>query len=226
MRKSVRNFNWLPIMHILARASPTIVSIAASKSSRQFSCSGALWTFLSADFQGSVQKDRVRLVHSKVYLGRASRACLNNDDDVPSADIEGLSVSFHEEVRRRQLTDEPARERAREGEKASQNVKAPRFAKEETFAARQLERSRELQNEGLRGFSSRARDLLTLGLTSFTSFGPLIAVFSVSFVATYLILGSDFIHSGDMSGSSPTFISPERLLKEESVDKTVQLAKL
>ena len=135
-------------MHILARASPTIVSIAASKSSRQFSCSGALWTFLSADFQGSVQKDRVRLVHSKVYLGRASRACLNNDDDVPSADIEGLSVSFHEEVRRRQLTDEPAHERAREVEKASQNVKAPRFAKEETFAARQLERSRELQTTG------------------------------------------------------------------------------
>ena len=52
----------------------------------------------------------------------------------------------------------------------------------------------------------------------------MIAVFSVLFVATYLILGSDFIHGGDMNGSSPSFVSPEGLLREDTVDTMVLFA--
>ena len=57
----------------------------------------------------------------------------------------------------------------------------------------QLKRSRALQNEGLEGFPTRAGGSSKLGFTSFISFGPLIAVFSVVFVASYLLFDPDFI---------------------------------
>jgi hypothetical protein len=48
----------------------------------------------------------------------------------------------------------------------------------------QLKRSRSINNEGLDGFPSRAGELVKLGLTSFLSFGPLIAIFSGVFYLT------------------------------------------
>jgi len=40
-------------------------------------------------------------------------------------------------------------------------------------------------------------------------FGPLIAVFSILFVGTYILLGSDFIHGGTEYGGAPSYVSPE-----------------
>ncbi len=203
-------------------------------------CSGFFRTFPSEIFLVRKQKGRVHHhVYSKISHGLAPLACLHrdnddgdddgdddSDDDTTSAEVEGLSLSFHEEVRRRQGADNGARKSIRDADRtfASPNGKAPRFVKDAAPESGQLDRSRELQNEGLKGFPLRARDLVTLGLTSFTSFGPLIAVFSVLFVATYLILGSDFIHGGDMNGSSPSFVSPEGLLREDTVDTMVLFA--
>ena len=72
--------------------------------------------------------------------------------------------------------------------------------------------------------SSRAGELLKLGFTSFISFGPLIAVFSVLFVCTYLLMGSDFIHGGDeIASRPPPYVPPEALLAEPTVDRMVPL---
>ena len=71
-------------------------------------------------------------------------------------------------------------------------------------------------------FAARAGELLKLGFTSFISFGPLIAVFSVLFVGTYLLMGSDFIHGGDQLASRPPpYVPPEALLAEPTVDRMV-----
>ena len=72
------------------------------------------------------------------------------------------------------------------------------------------------------GRPTRAGELLKLGFTSFISFGPLIAVFSVLFVGTYLLMGSDFIHGGDQLASRPPpYVPPEALLAEPTVDRMV-----
>ena len=103
---------------------------------------------------------------------------------------------------------------------------APRFAKDDGargVETEQLRRSRALQNEGLEGFPTRAGELLKLGFVSFISFGPLIAVFSVLFVGTYVLLGSDFIHGGDAYGGAPAYVPPEVLLAEPTVDRMVPM---
>ena len=161
-------------------------------------------------------------------------AATPGDDDAPSED--GLSSSFAEELKRRQAVEGSegsgsARESAgddaggdRWGEPGDA---APRFARDDGargVETEQLKKSRALQNEGLEGFPTRAGELLKLGFTSFISFGPLIAVFSVLFVGTYLLMGSDFIHGGDAIASRPPpYVPPEALLAEPTVDRMVPL---
>jgi len=49
-------------------------------------------------------------------------------------------------------------------------------------------------------------------------------VFSVLFVGTYLLMGSDFIHGGDAIASRPPpYVPPEALLAEPTVDRMVPL---
>ena len=68
--------------------------------------------------------------------------------------------------------------------------------------------------------------LLNPSFKSFIGFGPLIAVFSVLFVGTYVLMGSDFIHGGDTyenGGGVPAYVPPEVLLAEPTVDRMVPL---
>ena len=149
------------------------------------------------------------------------------DDDKPS-DSDGLSSSFAEELRRRQSGASEAPSGAARDDKwvGGEQSDAPRFARDDGargVETEQLKRSRALQNEGLEGFPTRAGELLKLGFTSFISFGPLIAVFSVLFVASYLLFGSDFIHGGEGYGGAPAYVPPEVLLAEPTVDRMVPM---
>ena len=156
-------------------------------------------------------------------------AATPGDDDAPAED--GLSSSFAEELKRRQAVESGGSARESAGDDAGGDRwgepgdAAPRFARDDGargVETEQLKKSRALQNEGLEGFPTRAGELLKLGFTSFISFGPLIAVFSVLFVGTYLLMGSDFIHGGDQLASRPPpYVPPEALLAEPTVDRMV-----
>ena len=74
---------------------------------------------------------------------------------------------------------------------------------------------------GLEGFPARASELLKLGFSTFLGFGPFIAAISVVFCLTYLLFGSDFIHSGDEGYGSPAFVPAEVLLGEPTVDPMI-----
>ena len=155
-------------------------------------------------------------------------AATPGDDDAPAED--GLSSSFAEELKRRQAVESGGSARESAGDAGGDRWgepgdAAPRFARDDGargVETEQLKKSRALQNEGLEGFPTRAGELLKLGFTSFISFGPLIAVFSVLFVGTYLLMGSDFIHGGDQLASRPPpYVPPEALLAEPTVDRMV-----
>jgi hypothetical protein len=158
-------------------------------------------------------------------------AATPGDDDAPSED--GLSSSFAEELKRRQAAEGSGSTPSSSAGDAGGDRwgepgdAAPRFARDDGargVETEQLKKSRALQNEGLEGFPTRAGELLKLGFTSFISFGPLIAVFSVLFVCTYLLMGSDFIHGGDeIASRPPPYVPPEALLAEPTVDKMVPL---
>jgi hypothetical protein len=174
-----------------------------------------------------VQSRRVRLASTRSTV---SRGATEGDDDAPTDD--GLSSSFAEELKRRRGNPDgsqsPGDEKTTGSDRwGEQGDDAPRFAKDDGargVETEQLRKSRALQNEGLEGFPTRAGELLKLGFTSFISFGPLIAVFSVLFVGTYVLMGSDFIHGGDeMTSRPPPYVPPEVLLAEPTVDRMVPL---
>lgn len=163
------------------------------------------------------------------------RCSASNDDDIPETD-DGMSSSFAEELKRRRERKEDEEvggggEKSSGGDRwaSSESSDAPRFAEDDGargVETEQLKKSRALQNEGLEGFPTRAGELLKLGFSSFISFGPLIAVFSVLFVGTYLLMGSDFIHGGDTyenGGGVPAYVPPEVLLAEPTVDRMVPM---
>lgn len=178
--------------------------------------------------------------------GRSVQCAATDDDDkAPEGGAGGgLSSSFAEELKRRETMmaeggapagEEDARGARGRGVPAGSDKwgggdddlsSAPRFAKDDGargVETEQLKRSRALQNEGLEGFPTRAGELVKLGFTSFISFGPLIAIFSVLFVGTYLFLGSDFIHGGDSYSGAPAYVPPEVLLAEPTVDRMVPM---
>jgi|Transcript_12497 hypothetical protein len=163
------------------------------------------------------------------------------DDSTADGD-DGLSSSFAEELKRRQegggSAGGPRDDRTdwvkdttkgSDRWQSSSSDDAPKFASDDGargVETPQLKKSRELQNEGLEGFPTRAGELLKLGFNSFIGFGPLIAVFSVLFVGTYVLMGSDFIHGGDTyenGGGVPAYVPPEVLLAEPTVDRMVPL---
>ena len=77
----------------------------------------------------------------------------------------------------------------------------------------QLDRSRDLNSEGLEGLPDRARQLLTLGATFFLAFLPLGAATALLFGALQLGFGDTFVHQG---GKAPEYIDPNALLAPEA----------
>ena len=86
----------------------------------------------------------------------------------------------------------------------------------------QLQRSRDLNSEGLEGFLPRATELLKLGLSFFLAFGPFIVAVALAFAAINSVFGDKFIHGGRPS-SGPSYLDPDLLLAAPAVDPMVPL---
>lgn len=87
----------------------------------------------------------------------------------------------------------------------------------------QLERSRNLNSEGLEGLIPRGSQLLQLGASFFLAFGPFILFVLVSFGAVYSIFGDLFVHTGSPSAGVPQYIDPMELLSEPTVDPMIPM---
>ena len=199
------------------RARAVVAVIQMANSDNRNRNHGHVGGFATLSLSSFSQQQRVLWNAGAVRGGGLERlsvrcAAVDDDDKAPEGYGDGLSSSFAEELRRRQSVAEDGKGSVGGGAGGGGGDKwggannddlssAPRFAKDDGargVETPQLKKSRELQNEGLEGFPTRAGELLKLGLASFLSFGPLIAVFSVLFVGTYLFLGSDFIHGRDL----------------------------
>lgn len=103
-------------------------------------------------------------------------------------------------------------------------VAPPAFASElDQDDSSQLQRSRELNSEGLEGLIPRGSQLLQLGASFFLAFGPFILFVLVSFGAVYSLFGDLFVHSGSPSSGVPQYIDPMDLLSEPTVDPMIPM---
>jgi hypothetical protein len=84
----------------------------------------------------------------------------------------------------------------------------------------QRERSMRLVSEGLDGLLPRARELLLLGGSVFLGFLPAMLIFSLVFTGIFSVFGDNFVHGG-RQGALPTYVDPEQLLAEPTVDRFV-----
>ena len=178
-------------------------------------------------WRGSVLTNTKEVSLQKVRAPRSSRLTATENDDqnrrLPGTD--DLSTSFSKELKRRKRALQGGENDGTDfgGKELLKAEEQPRpVFRDDRDPSRgignQLKVSQDLQNDGLAGFPSRASELLTLGLTVFFSFGPIIAVCSVFFVVTYLLLGSDFIHGGDQDTNTPSYVTPQSLLYERDID--------
>ncbi|GLC54237.1 hypothetical protein PLESTB_000838400 [Pleodorina starrii] len=85
----------------------------------------------------------------------------------------------------------------------------------------QRQRSMDMVTEGLEGLIPRGKLLLQLGGSVFLGFLPFMLVFSLLFTGVYSVFGTNFVHGGREMSSPPTYIDPERLLSEPTVDPYV-----
>uniref|UniRef100_A0A7S0PME9 Uncharacterized protein n=1 Tax=Micromonas pusilla TaxID=38833 RepID=A0A7S0PME9_MICPS len=178
-------------------------------------------------WRGRVLTNTKEVSLQKVREPRSSRltATENDEQDRRLPGTDDLSTSFSKELKRRKRAlqggeNDGADFGGKELPKAEEQPR-PVFRDDRNPSrgiGNQLKVSRDLQNDGLAGFPSRTSELLTLGLTVFFSFGPIIAVCSVFFVVTYLLLGSDFIHGGDQDTTTPSYVTPQSLLYERDID--------
>lgn len=178
-------------------------------------------------WRGGVLTNTKEASLQKVRAPRSSRLTATENDEqdrrLPGAD--DLSTSFSKELKRRKRALKGGENDGADfgGQELLKAEERPRpMFRDDRDPSRdignQLKVSRDLQNDGLAGFPSRAGELLTLGLTVFFSFGPIIAVCSAFFVVTYLLLGSDFIHGGHQDTNTPSYVTPQSLLYERDID--------
>ena len=80
----------------------------------------------------------------------------------------------------------------------------------------QLQKSRELNSEGLEGFVPRASELLKLAASLTLSFGPWILAVVAVFSFIYGSFGDSFVHGGDPSLKPPPMYDPDTLLAEDT----------
>mmetsp|Transcript_18804 Transcript_18804/g.32087 ORF Transcript_18804/g.32087 Transcript_18804/m.32087 type:complete len:202 (+) Transcript_18804:55-660(+) len=89
----------------------------------------------------------------------------------------------------------------------------------------QRQRSLSMVNEGLEGLPGRASQLIQLGGSIFLAFLPFMLAFSLLFSGVYWVFGDTFLHTGAERSGQRTYIDPQRLLSEPTVDPYVQFRK-
>jgi len=158
-----------------------------------------------------------------------------SDDDVPGSGMGEFESLFAKELKRRGISEAATAAEAEKQLEASRVIDSKRQKivrpaapgteeqQRQTVLQEldgQLERSRQLQSEGLEGLPQRAGSLLTLGSTLFLRFLPAGAFIVGATSLLYLFFGSEFVHFGpyegmDMPASQPEYIDPYELLASE-----------
>lgn len=134
---------------------------------------------------------------------------------------------FQKELEKRQISsiddipDAPSRNISQQSPFAGRTTPPPRFADSEVPP--QLQKSRELNSEGLEGLIPRASQLLQLGLSFFLAFGPFIVGVGLAFLLVQQVFGDAFVHSGRPSTGPPPYIDPQELLSEPTVDPMIPM---
>lgn len=125
---------------------------------------------------------------------------------------------FQKELQRRGLPTSEQENRSTGKTSTSQAAPPPNVADVEKLRS-QLEESRKLNSEGLEGLIPRAKQLLTLGVTFFLAFTPVIIAISLLFGGISWLYGDQFIHGGRPSFTP--YIDPAELLSEPTVDERI-----
>jgi len=158
------------------------------------------------------------------------RAQKDQDDDVSTGD--STESLFMRELKRRGLSagqsisssnderqgSEPGSNRVREASTFRPSTEPSRISQ-----TPQLDKSRQLNSEGLEGLIPRAKELIKLGGSLFLAFAPAIIVISLLFTVLYSVFGDTFVHGGDPRMPPPQYLDPYELLGEETVDPIIPL---
>eukprot|EP00889_Picochlorum_renovo_P008275 jgi/Picre1/35305/NNA_002767.t1 len=148
-----------------------------------------------------------------VHRTRATPEESPEDDqigDLFRKELEKRNISSLEDIKDPQATVRPS------------VLPPPAFASSKTEDD-QLQRSRNLNSEGLEGLIPRASQLLQLGASFAFAFGPFILFVLVAFGLVYSVFGDLFVHSGSPSAGVPQYIDPMELLSEPTVDPMIPM---
>ena len=144
-----------------------------------------------------------------------------------------LEEQLQQEIQRRGLSEseqlsqtssaEPDETAEPPAKEESEVPPSPRWAgtRSQAVPGGQLERSRELNAEGIAGFPSRALELIKLGFTSTAYFLPISIVVGSAALLLYAFAGSGVLHGGESQPRQPAAYDPRALLTEETYDRTV-----
>jgi len=154
------------------------------------------------------------------------RAQKDQNDDVSTGD--STESLFMRELKRRGISadqrasseDEPA---SSTGADPAPSFRRSAWNSSQSSQTPQLDRSRQLNSEGLEGLIPRAKELIKLGGSFFLAFAPGIIVISLLFTVLYSVFGDSFVHGGDPRMPPPQYLDPAELLGEAPVDPFVPL---
>ncbi|KAI8108081.1 hypothetical protein M9434_006111 [Picochlorum sp. BPE23] len=164
-------------------------------------------------FHPTVYTPRRRCNLKPVHRTRATPEESPEDDqigDLFRKELEKRNISSLEDIKDPQATVRPS------------VLPPPAFASSKTEDD-QLQRSRNLNSEGLEGLIPRASQLLQLGASFAFAFGPFILFVLVAFGLVYSVFGDLFVHSGSPSAGVPQYIDPMELLSEPTVDPMIPM---
>lgn len=136
---------------------------------------------------------------------------------------------FKRELERRQIAsvddipDQPSPSSPPPSFQRRSSTPPPPFAGGSDDVPPQLQRSRELNSEGLEGLIPRATALVQLGGSFFLAFGPFILGVVLAFWAIYAVFGESFVHSGTVNYTPQPRYDPLELLNEPTVDPMVPM---
>lgn len=103
------------------------------------------------------------------------------------------------------------------------SFRRPEQDRNQFSATGQLERSRQLNSEGLEGLIPRVSQLVQLGGTFWLTFWPFIAAIAASFAALYLFTGSGFIHNGELRMAIPEYL-PRDLFENDDKETSSEFS--
>lgn len=142
---------------------------------------------------------------------------------------ESTEEMFEKELRKRGLKFQDGQLVQKDGtpvedeQRSFPSFRRPDQSRNQSGATGQLERSRQLNREGLEGLIPRVSQLVQLGGSFWLAFWPFIAAIAASFAALYLFTGSGFIHNGESRMAIPEYL-PRELFENDDEDTPSQFS--